>query len=321
MDTSNDPLVLNTSCPIQLSTLETGDQPLDFLASDHVHQSTELELYRADLVSIPPLVHYPADGSSPAKKGKNHHHRFTTDAFTWNSAPAPLAARFATRKLALLAVRGKTGHKWKQENQSRNGISVRLRCHSHVNCESRIRVSQHSHTDPETQVIDEWHIVEIEKTGRHGNELPSELIRGIPEAQREWVDARIATHNGQAAKVYADYLTERWDGYGDAKILCPSLSCFQNRVKYLNRLNKAGVIVETQNDIDIFVASMFHPPTVAELEALPPTQAYVIGHLYDSHYGNIVVMTNNAVSMNILHEYESHDGSGKRIPKCMCIPN
>ena len=148
MDSLSNAIAIYEDCPMLTDTLETEDRPSEISYS--IAFENRLKAFRAEI---------PVTDSPPPTKGKNLHHRTSRDAHTWNPAPAPFDKEYQSRKAALLHVRSFTGYKWKQENQSANKVSVRLICHTHLACQSRIRVSEQTNIDPDARENVSWHIV------------------------------------------------------------------------------------------------------------------------------------------------------------------
>ena len=86
------------------------------------------------------------------------------------------------------------------------------------------------------------------------------------------------------------------------------------------RINNKKVV--SRADLDAFLAPLMMPKTAAEVEALPPTQAYVIWYEWDDVYGPAIAMSCNAVSENLLHEVHSHSNKENlRILTCKAESN
>jgi hypothetical protein len=306
-------------CPIRDSVLDDDDAPREF--SDHEPNedlARSLVLLSRGALTADPLGASLSDTQSlvevepeelglvfaPAR-GVNYRHRLHSDAIVWkrpelfrDQIPGPDARKVAVKKLRVI-----TRLNWKQSFTSKRPPSVTLRCATHANCRALARVRTEG--DPEHAIIEF-------SNEPHTEEVALVPVRGIPAHIREYVDQSLIACNGQPGLVRKRILADIWDGTPDGMRDVPSKLAISRRHTYNNSIQMVdrSQVVTVQDCQNLF-DSLRCPSTAEEIEALPPTQAYIIGFEWDPHYGAVFVVTNNAIGTNLLHEFNSHHASGE----------
>jgi hypothetical protein len=289
----HNPLVLQ--CPIRDEALAgsppASPRPLTY-AEVTTPPCTALVLTQGDLSAALPLpvtteshdntvaTPVPCQTMPPFVRGRNHRHRncpLTRIVWTLSEYP-PLPRKDAANNLRLLS-----GLRWVQASTSKFPSTVRFHCGSHANCPAQARTRE----DP----ILSLYITEFSQDP-HSEVDAEPHVYGLTPFQRAFVDQALTALCGQPALVRKRYLDAYWDGTEAGKALIPSQASIANRHRYLNRAHMQTVPVNLVQQAQILAHNMRLPDTAAAIEALPPTQAFVIKYAFHPVYGSVFVMSN-----------------------------